>query len=351
MILSGFKQLFGLNLMDNNIHKYFILFLRIGIGLIFLYSGITKILDFEFFLTALKNFHLIPSKLLVFLGILFIVSELILAIMFLLGVKLEEASYFLIILLLLFTSVLAVKIFEGENISCGCFGATESTINYTDIIRNSILILIVLIIRIDTLRKAKKIKKLFAAKSTFFTDIRYFVFVFLFFSLTLQTYVFAIQNAGLKKRLEMILKNKNVIASGDTLKTLSVFNLVGKEEEIKFENVKNEKTLLFIFKTSCKPCVENLAKWNKITELINKEKTAVMGIGIDKLYNLNQLKETSDIFFTFFYNSTEEFRIEHAFFSTPLTILVDNEYKKIIGVWRGLLKEKEIKEVINLSNN
>ncbi len=330
--------------MKISINKKISMALRIALALIFLFSGAMKLFNLDYFFQAIKDYHLIPSSLTIVVGAILVTIEIFSGIFLLANYKVQEVSYFIIILVIFFASIITIKIFEGQNISCGCFGPTKDTIGINDIIRNSLLILIAFVVKISYYPKIN-------FKQLLFNEIKHFFFIAIFITITLQSYVLAMQNYGLKNRLDMIIKGNKIIASGVSVQNMNVAKLNGEEYEIVFSTYKREKSLLFIFRTECSPCQDNFKNWIYISDNIDTSKTELLGIALNKADDIKQFLFQYSLRFPVYYNFSDEFRIKHSFFSTPLTIMNDNENLKVIAAWRGILKNNEINEIITNSNN
>ncbi len=108
--------------------------LRIFFGVVFVLSSVLKFIDINSFSNALTKFHLLSESLVPFFTYSIPSIELLLGLLLVLNLKTDTVAQLTIFLVALFTAVVISKVFEGEQISCGCFGnLTESKIDSTTI--------------------------------------------------------------------------------------------------------------------------------------------------------------------------------------------------------------------------
>jgi len=121
---------------------FFLVFNRAFLGTTFALSFFAKARHFASFVATLHAFRLLPTPVVKPAAALILAAEL--AILLLLGSELLLPVGFTIAfwLLLLFTGALAVVLYRGEAASCNCFGATETPISMTDLVRNGGLLLV-----------------------------------------------------------------------------------------------------------------------------------------------------------------------------------------------------------------
>jgi uncharacterized membrane protein YphA (DoxX/SURF4 family) len=97
--------------------------IRIGLGLIFFWSGITKIVDIPVFAVLIDAYGLIPEPMLLPVAVLLSLTELVAGV----GLMGDVQWTLEIItgLLILFILVLAYGIRMGLDVDCGCFGPED----------------------------------------------------------------------------------------------------------------------------------------------------------------------------------------------------------------------------------
>ena len=132
----------GLFKTENNINIVATV-IRIIFGMVFLYSGIIKFIDLDAFAIALGKFKLLSESQHYILVYTIPIAEILLGLLLILNIKTHMTSQIITFMVALFTAVIIAKIYEGEEISCGCFGnLTEDVIDYKTVLRNFILIMI-----------------------------------------------------------------------------------------------------------------------------------------------------------------------------------------------------------------
>jgi uncharacterized membrane protein YphA (DoxX/SURF4 family) len=128
-------------------NKYFLLLLRVLLGLIFIFAAIEKIAIPENFSVSIANYKLFPSEFINIPAIIIPWIELISGILLLLGISVKENSAIITCLLCVFTIVITISLFRGLNIDCGCFGTTYGEqIGLLKVCENILLIIVGLIL-------------------------------------------------------------------------------------------------------------------------------------------------------------------------------------------------------------
>jgi len=94
--------------------------LRLGLGLVFLYSGLSKSLDLTYFSGIINAFGILPESLSFPAAICIVGLELLLGT----GIILDKKGSLsgILIMLLGFMGVAGYAIYMGYDIDCGCFG-------------------------------------------------------------------------------------------------------------------------------------------------------------------------------------------------------------------------------------
>ncbi|BBB33163.1 DoxX family protein [Thermotomaculum hydrothermale] len=126
--------------------KSIIFTVRIIVALVFLYSGSVKILNLYQFGEIINNYHILPSFLIIPFASLITTSEIILGIMFLLGVYEKETAVLLILLNIVFIFAMASAIIRGIDTSCGCFSQNGEVVGIKDIVRDIVFIMLILLV-------------------------------------------------------------------------------------------------------------------------------------------------------------------------------------------------------------
>lgn len=144
-------------------NQYLLLLFRIILGLLFIYSGIIKIIDISGFSTSIYNYKLLPDLLINFLAIIIPWIELTAGLLLILGVSIKENAFIINTLLVIFMIAIIINLFRGLDINCGCFGTgNETKIGFTKLIENIILFLMgILLMFFDSKELFTPLKKNF----------------------------------------------------------------------------------------------------------------------------------------------------------------------------------------------
>lgn len=126
---------------DTSLSIWFIRVLRVILGVLFLYAGLSKMPQIEDFARTIDAFRLLPQILILPTAIILPWVEFLTGLSLLLGFKTRLSACICLGLLCLFVIALSINIARGINdISCGCFGI-DGTLS-TALIRNIALIAI-----------------------------------------------------------------------------------------------------------------------------------------------------------------------------------------------------------------
>jgi len=136
-------------ILNNNI---LLLIIRLFFGFIFIYAAVTKITDPAGFSQSIYNYKLIPEFSINFLALAFPWIELVTGIFLVFGISVKENSAILSGLLVIFIFAIAISLFRGLNIDCGCFGTVDgSKVGLIKILENvGLLILGLILIKFDS---------------------------------------------------------------------------------------------------------------------------------------------------------------------------------------------------------
>lgn len=109
-----------------NKKRYLVILVRLsrwGLGLIFLYAGVPKLINWHDFALIVNSYAIVPENLAIPTAVCIAVLEVIAAIALLCGRM--EGLWGISALLLLFIGVLSYAIWQGLDIDCGCFGPED----------------------------------------------------------------------------------------------------------------------------------------------------------------------------------------------------------------------------------
>ena len=144
------------------VHPYTALIGRILLGAIFIYAGVSKILNPDQFAQAVMNYRIVPLVSVNLFAIVLPWLELVSGILLLVGLFSGGSIVMITLLMALFLGAIGTALLRGLDISCGCFstdGVYKITILY--FIRDLVLFALALqvlfynrgILSMDTLRK------------------------------------------------------------------------------------------------------------------------------------------------------------------------------------------------------
>lgn len=149
--------------------KYFLILLRILVGVLFIFSGLIKANDplglsykmTEFF-EVLQMTAFIPMAL--FFSICMIAFEIIAGVAVILGYAYELFSFLLLLLIALFTFLTAYALFTGNIKECGCFGDCIKISNTETFVKDVALFIFIIILFVYR----KKVTSLFSKQWSIF---------------------------------------------------------------------------------------------------------------------------------------------------------------------------------------
>ena len=106
-------------------NKYFLLTIRIVLGLVFIFAAISKAAEPELFARSIANYKLLPIFLINIFAIILPWIELCAGLLLIFGVSVKENSTILSGLLLVFLIAIGISLMRGLDIECGCFGTVD----------------------------------------------------------------------------------------------------------------------------------------------------------------------------------------------------------------------------------
>ena len=123
----------------------FLFVVRLGLGCLFLWSGLPKIRQPYDFLASVYNYELVGPKLGMLTAMTLPWAELLVGVCLVGGIFVSGALLASIGMAVMFTFVLASALYRGLQISCGCFGANAEVISYFTLIRACIILLLAIV--------------------------------------------------------------------------------------------------------------------------------------------------------------------------------------------------------------
>lgn len=100
-----------------------LIFLRLGLGALFLFSGTTKLADPEAFQQSVAAYEIIPTFLGLILGWYLPALEMVCGLALIVGWSIRGAALIVQTMLFIFTLAIVSAWLRGLEIHCGCFGS------------------------------------------------------------------------------------------------------------------------------------------------------------------------------------------------------------------------------------
>ena len=117
-----------------------LLLLCLGLSGLFLYAGLLKLLRPDQMLTDILSYQLVPYQVAWFAALVLPAVEIITAVALWIGSLRREAVWMIWGMMAVFIVALALAWGRGLDISCGCFGKSETEANYPWLIGRDVLI-------------------------------------------------------------------------------------------------------------------------------------------------------------------------------------------------------------------
>ena len=115
--------------------------LRIVLGAVLLWAGVSKLCQPYGFLGSVFDFALVPTKVGIVLAIAIPSIELATGLCLLGGVLLPGAFAAASGMFVLFVLAQIAVLYRGGDVPCGCFGASNGSVSYSTVIRTCVLLL------------------------------------------------------------------------------------------------------------------------------------------------------------------------------------------------------------------
>ncbi|MRR53194.1 MAG: DoxX family membrane protein [Deltaproteobacteria bacterium] len=133
--------------MKRKAQHYFLLLLRVGLGLIFVYAGVLKIQDPIAFAGSVAAYKLLPYFFNYLVAATIPWVELTSGLLLIIGYRVQAAAGIIAAMNILFIVLLASTIVRGLDIDCGCFRqGGEKTSAWIAIMRDIIFLTVALIL-------------------------------------------------------------------------------------------------------------------------------------------------------------------------------------------------------------
>ncbi|HAY34073.1 MAG TPA: MauE/DoxX family redox-associated membrane protein [Ignavibacteria bacterium] len=118
-------------------NKFFLIILRLILGVVFIYASLDKLYNQEEFSRAIYNYKFFPEFLINIFAIVVPYLEIICGILIITGIYLRGSSLIITLMLFFFIIALTQAYIRGLDISCGCF-SLETVSNKSDILQRII---------------------------------------------------------------------------------------------------------------------------------------------------------------------------------------------------------------------
>jgi len=363
-MLSWTSKYFNKATEKNSLFDFSFELLRIFLGGVFVLSGTIKLFNITNFTRDVAALEIIAPEFSSLTAIALITLELLVGVTLCFNILPFYISKLVFFIVAIFTVVVTVKYVEGANVSCGCFGALDADqINILTILRNIILLIwSFLLVEYFYFKKTSARETDTHYSSSFINSIKYFysavkkhfissfkisiAFIMVLF-LVIQNISLSNQNRKLKDIVEHNFVDYEGLRAGDTLKSIRVNNLSANQIEIQLTG---SNFLIFLFKTSCEPCIENFDNWIKLSNEIKEKGVTVFAISLDSSAATKKFILEKKSNFPTYYSINDEFKNEFKAYVTPQTVIID-ESGTVVENWKGILSAEQQLEIKNNFKN
>lgn len=107
-------------------NEYINLIIRLVVGTVFIFTGISKIVSPSLFAKDISNYAMLPTQLVNLMAIILPWIELVSGILFIVGIKIKANLILIAGMLLMFNIAVATAWARGLDINCGCFSDVAS---------------------------------------------------------------------------------------------------------------------------------------------------------------------------------------------------------------------------------
>jgi len=121
-------------------NKYILVAFRLVVGGMFIWAGVSKIIDPLGFAQNIANYRFFPQGISFFLALVLPWIEVICGVFLILEIFRSASALLLSGLLAAFLVLITVTIIRGIDIDCGCFGSLGTRVDFKLILMDSILL-------------------------------------------------------------------------------------------------------------------------------------------------------------------------------------------------------------------
>jgi len=132
----------------------FVLLLTWLVAAIFIFAGVSKILDPTTFARDIDNYRLLPYLMVTLIAVILPWLEVFCGVFLIIGKWKKGAAFTLLVLTFIFLIAIGSAVARGLDITCGCFSNTiEGTkVGFTRLIEDGILFIFIFIINIKLIK-------------------------------------------------------------------------------------------------------------------------------------------------------------------------------------------------------
>ncbi len=143
------------------------LLVRIGLGIIFVYASIDKILHPEAFAKIVNNYQQLPGDLVNIFALILPMLELLIGLALILGFLVRPSAVWAGVMLVMFIGAVSLALTNGININCGCFSTSAHARTLgTNLIIQDIGMLLLAIHAVYYNNRFLSVSRLFGSKTT-----------------------------------------------------------------------------------------------------------------------------------------------------------------------------------------
>ena len=102
-------------------NKYFVLAIRLVLGVVFIYAAVDKIAEPGKFAQNIYNYRMLPDAFINFMALTMPWLEIICGGLIIAGVFVRGSAFLIAFMLLIFIIAISFALVRGLDISCGCF--------------------------------------------------------------------------------------------------------------------------------------------------------------------------------------------------------------------------------------
>jgi len=102
-------------------YKYFVLIMRLLLGIIFIISGLSRFININEFASIVQNFNLLPYKIIPYFSMFLAVFEYLVGIALIIGFYPRHSGFLSGLMFLVFIFAISWNLLHGNITQCGCF--------------------------------------------------------------------------------------------------------------------------------------------------------------------------------------------------------------------------------------